>query len=347
MVQVATLDSEKWSQATVTPSRQSSVDNLCSGKAVLSKPSTTQRAPKSAAGEPLANGSSDANSAPVNEVDVEGVKFKVVWSCLLLVEMLMANLAAAAHFQSLATDVVGKVCELLRLFNSRTTQLVLGAGAIHSAAKLKSINAKHLALVSQCLGLVSGLLPHIRAALMAQLPRKQHGLLGDLDKIKQDVNEHAEKILAKFLNIVATIVETSLAPTIMSFNFDKQVGEKCSPFLDGVSKNVAKLHNVLVSLLPVEQLQDVFGRVFNYLDTKIPELYNVAHDWSVEQKQGSSKKSKTQQLPALFFFPTTAEGKQKMIDEVKEVEKTLEGLDAIQGTFPTLTKTIVERLGSS
>jgi len=71
-----------------------------------------------------------------------------------------------------------------------------------------SINAKHLALVSQCLGLVSGLLPHIRAALMAQLPRKQHALLGDLDKIKQDFNEHAEKILAKFVNIVATIVET-------------------------------------------------------------------------------------------------------------------------------------------
>ena len=41
--------------------------------------------------------------------------------------------------------------------------------------------------MSQCLGLVSGLLPHIRAALMAQLPRKQHSLLADLDKIKQDI----------------------------------------------------------------------------------------------------------------------------------------------------------------
>jgi hypothetical protein len=41
--------------------------------------------------------------------------------------------------------------ELLKLFNSRTCQLVLGAGAMHLAG-LKSINAKHLALSTQCLG---------------------------------------------------------------------------------------------------------------------------------------------------------------------------------------------------
>jgi len=122
---VATLDSEKWTQCNVTGARQGYLDNLCSGKAVLSK--TVAKG----------TGGGTEGDGTVNEANIEGIKFKVVWSCLLLVEMLMSNLAAAAHFQSLASDVVGKVCELLRLFNSRTTQLVLGAGAIHSAAKLK------------------------------------------------------------------------------------------------------------------------------------------------------------------------------------------------------------------
>ena len=80
----------------------------------------------------------------------------------------MTNLSAAGHFQSLATNAVTKVAELLRrLFNTRTTNLVLGAGAICTA-----------------------LLPHIRAALMAQLPSKQHALLNDLDKIKKDYLDH-------------------------------------------------------------------------------------------------------------------------------------------------------------
>jgi hypothetical protein len=32
----------------------------------------------------------------------KGIRYKTVWSCLLLLEMVMSNIAAAAHFQSLA-----------------------------------------------------------------------------------------------------------------------------------------------------------------------------------------------------------------------------------------------------
>ena len=42
--------------------------------------------------------------------EVEGKKYRVVWSCLLVIEMIMSDLACAAHFQTLATNVVGKVC---------------------------------------------------------------------------------------------------------------------------------------------------------------------------------------------------------------------------------------------
>ena len=130
---------------------------------------------------------------------------------------------------------------------------------------------------------------------MAQLPRKQHMLLSDLDKIKQDINEHGEKILAKFVSIVASIVESSLAPTIMQTNFDSDDAATAPPFLEGILKNVTKLHQVLVALLPPEQLDDVFGRIYNYLDTKVPELFQSAHDYSTAQlkamkiKQGAPK----------------------------------------------------------
>jgi vacuolar protein sorting-associated protein 54 len=120
--------------------------------------------------------------------------------------MVMDNVACAAHFQTLATNVVGKVTKLLRLFNTRSTHLVLGAGAIHSAARLKSINAKHRAIVTQCIALVLAILPHVRAALMAQLPAKQHTLLFELDKIKSDYHEHCKKILNKLVSIIGGIV---------------------------------------------------------------------------------------------------------------------------------------------
>jgi vacuolar protein sorting-associated protein 54 len=301
---VAALDSERWTQCDVSAERQAALTRLCSGRAVTSTKIRRESL------------SSATDKSP--EAEVEGVRYKVVWSCLLLVEMLMNDIACAAHFQSLATNVVGKVAELLRLFNSRSTQLVLGAGAIHSAARLKSINAKHLSLVTQCLGMIISILPHVRAALMAQLPSKQHGLLQDLDKIKKEYADHNEKVLNKFVTIIGGIVEHSLAPRIMATNFDSRVGEVgCCVFLDGVSTNTKKMHQVLSGLLPPDHLQDVFSRIFAYVDQKTPDLF-IAAATPNQNNQGA------------FYFPTTDAGKRQMLVEVETMTTNLNKLPGVR-----------------
>ena len=83
--------------------------------------------------------------------------------------------------------------------------------AIHSAARLKSINARHLALASQCLGLAMALAPHVRAALLAQLPPKHHLLLVNLDEAVQEYAKHHEDILSKFVSIIDELVASSSA----------------------------------------------------------------------------------------------------------------------------------------
>lgn len=274
-----------------------------------------------------------STSTKMPDAEVEGIRYKVVWSCLLLVEMIMTNIEAAAHFQNLASNVVGKVAELLRLFNSRSTQLVLGAGAIHSAARLKSINAKHLSLVTQCLGMIIAILPHVRAALMAQLPAKQHTLLNDLDKIKKEFADHNEKVLNKFVSIIGGIVEHGLAKHIGSIDFDERAktfsaesGITCCVFLEGVLTNTRKMHQVLSSLLPPEHLQDVFSRIFAFIDQKIPALFVAAAD--VGSLAGSKPPA---QLTAGFSFPVTDAGKKRLLNEVEAVTMSL---NALEGVFP-------------
>ncbi len=235
----------------------------------------------------------------------------------------MSNVACAAHFQTLATNVVGKVSELFRLFNARATQLVLGAGAIHSAARLKSINAKHLALVTQCVGIVLAILPHVRAALMAQLPSKQHALLVDLDKIKKEYAEHHDKVLSKFVGIIGGIVEHNLVSRIANTDFDERsklpkneemTKNVCCPFLEGIMTNTRKMHQVLVSLLPSDDLMDVFSRIFSYLDSKVPKILIEANlDEQIS-----------------FGFPTSLEGKRRVVYEVEVMSKTLNKLPNVR-----------------
>lgn len=312
---VSFLFSLNISKPKVSYERQAALTRLCTGLATVSTPLRN-----------LQENGVDKNTQEKKPMAVvEGVNYKVVWSCLLLMEMIMTNLSSAAYFQqSLATNAVTKVVELMRLFNSRTTNLVLGAGAIHSAARLKSINAKHLSYVTQCLGMTIALLPHIRAALMAQLPPKQHALLADLDSIKNEYKEHNEKVLNKFVSIIGGIVEHGLAPRIAGTDFDERSKKtptswnndtdakvECFVFLEGISSSTRKLHHVLNALLPPDHLQDVFSRIFAHVDQQIPALLIATAS------------------TAAFSFPSTDAGKHRLLLEVDETTRTLNGLGGV------------------
>jgi vacuolar protein sorting-associated protein 54 len=57
--------------------------------------------------------------------------------------LLLDYLRVVVNFSMLTTDTMSRVIEFLKAFNSRTCQVVLGAGAMRSAG-LKNITAKHL-----------------------------------------------------------------------------------------------------------------------------------------------------------------------------------------------------------
>lgn len=168
---------------------------------------------------------------------------------------------------------------------------MLLAGAIHSSARLSKITAKHLALTSQCLGLILAIHSHVRVAISTHLPPKQHVLLSDLDNVKKDYIEHHERILSKFVSIVGEIVH-SLSKSVTAADWDrtnvsetngsnaaqevkdsvKQSATSC-PFVADVIKNTTTMHKVLSAQLPPEQVQEIFTRIFELLNRKVSVIY--------------------------------------------------------------------------
>ena len=100
-----------------------------------------------------------------------GERVVPVGASLALLKMLRDHVAAAARFPSLAPTAVHKTAELLRVFNSRTSQLVLGAGAMRTAG-LRSITAKHLALATESVRLFALVAPLVSAALAPAFPSR-------------------------------------------------------------------------------------------------------------------------------------------------------------------------------
>jgi vacuolar protein sorting-associated protein 54 len=96
----------------------------------------------------------------VEELPVAGELHTFADAVLPLLGALSAYLALADKLPNARVEVGLKAAELLKLFNSRTCQLVLGAGAVNMAG-LKTITIRNLAVTLRSLGLVSGVIPEV------------------------------------------------------------------------------------------------------------------------------------------------------------------------------------------
>ena len=244
---------------------------------------------------------------------VDGRKYHVVWSCLLLLEIAIQFLTCATHFPTLAKEVLLRIAELLRLFNTRANKLVLGADAMR-LTRLKRITAKHLALCSQCLSLVIAELPHIRAAVANHLPTKQVPLLLELDKVTSEFQEHNEKILSKFIDIIDTCVK-QMGERLEVANYDTVQPNSA---VRELVKSTTTLHTVLHKVLPPEQMHEVFARIFDLFSRRVPLYFTKVS-------------------------PSTPQGCQRVRDDISHLVEQLGGLEAIQSDCSQLQDDIYKQ----
>ena len=106
-------------------------------------------------------------------------------------------------YTSLAPSLCHHVADMLRFFNARACSLVLSAGAMSSAARLKSITARHLAHTRRALSLLMQVHKPLRQRLIDVLsPAAQKASLPGFDRVARDLFVHAEEVDAKFVAIL-------------------------------------------------------------------------------------------------------------------------------------------------
>uniref|UniRef100_A0A0X3NY50 Vacuolar protein sorting-associated protein 54 n=1 Tax=Schistocephalus solidus TaxID=70667 RepID=A0A0X3NY50_SCHSO len=142
------LDHENWQAAAVPAPVQSLVDVLHQRKvSALSSPSAG-----------LVD-TMESKSSPYLTLNRD--RYIVVGSVLLLLPLIMDYLRLAdqlSQWPSLVRDIQNRLGKLLGVFNSRSCELVLGAGA-RDLSVLTTISARNLALVCRSLEVILALLP--------------------------------------------------------------------------------------------------------------------------------------------------------------------------------------------
>ncbi|NWI92388.1 VPS54 protein, partial [Pitta sordida] len=231
------LDNERWKQAEVPAEFQDLVDSVSDGRILLPEK-------KSAATE---------DRKPSEFLIVEGQKYATVGTVLLLIRIILEYCQCVDNIPSITTDMLTRLSDLLKYFNSRSCQLVLGAGALQVVG-LKTITTKNLALSSRCLQLIVHYIPIIRAHFEARLQPKQFSMLRHFDHITKDYHDHIAEISAKLVAIMDSLFDKLLS----KYEVKAPVPSAC---FRNICKQMAKMHEAIYELLPEEQTQMLFLRI--------------------------------------------------------------------------------------
>lgn len=177
--------------------------------------------------------------------------------------------------------------DCLRQFNSRTLQLILGAGATRTAG-LKNITTKHLALSSQSLSFVIALMPYIREFFRRYLPQNTaNQTMQKFDEVKRSFQEHQNSIHDKLVDIMSGRA-TMHVKSLKAINWAETARddpEGVSKYMETLTKETATLQKVLAKHLDEGVVMSIMGPVFDSYKQQLEKAYSDSEVRSDAEKR--------------------------------------------------------------
>ncbi|KAG9012078.1 hypothetical protein FRB94_011774 [Tulasnella sp. JGI-2019a] len=278
------VEEEVWAQVEVGKQSQAVVDLLVQG-AMEDPPEFVIGSAKASNGRAPSSPSSVTNGKPVSAkvLKIEEASFFVVAATMQVLELLIDYLKVIVNLPSLTTDAMSRIIEFLKAFNSRTCQVVLGAGAMRSAG-LKNITAKHLALASQSLSVMITLIPYVRETFRRHLNSKQAVILVEFDKLKRDYQEHQNEIHSKLIAIMGDRLAVH-CKALQEIQWDVPApGSGPNTYMEVLVKETVTLHKVLSKYLSGPTVELIMSQVFATVTHRLTEEYGKIELPSQEAK---------------------------------------------------------------
>ncbi|KAI1821568.1 Vps54-like protein-domain-containing protein [Xylaria intraflava] len=218
--------------------------------------------------------SNGATKEKTRSAIIDSEPFILPSSAILCLEGMTQFLHLITGIPSMASDVSTSLVGYLQLFNSRCTQLILGAGATRSAG-LKNITTRHLALAAQALAFISTLIPHVREFVRRHAgsgPNVNNAgvatLMGEFDKVRRLFQEHQNNIYDKLVEIMSGRAAIH-AKTMMGIAWDREAELKVNAYMETLVKETVTLHRVLTKHLQEGTVESIMAPVFTCYKNQI------------------------------------------------------------------------------
>nr|XP_045625589.1 vacuolar protein sorting-associated protein 54-like [Procambarus clarkii] len=191
-------------------------------------------------------------------VIVGGEEYVVVGVCVVVVRLIVEYSECASTLRLAAQQLLTRLTDLLRRFNSDTCRLLIEAGAV--ALGLKTITTRNLALAWRSLQLLLTLLPRLNTHFSTLL--RPNIVSKNIEQVTREYQEHCEAIEAKIVGVMSDTLERQLA----TWEARSPVP---SPVFTGILKAVTKLHEAVSGVLPRQQKYQLFEKITAVLKEKL------------------------------------------------------------------------------
>lgn len=265
---IKVMDSDKWDARDFGERENDILSRVMQGSTsdALSWVESTMiwQAPTTSNGNASNGTAGGAATAKVRSAVVDEQKYILPESAVAMLQSMEMFQHLAAGIPSMSHEVAISLLESLKLFNSRTSQLILGAGATRSAG-LKNITTKHLALSSQALSFVVALIPYVREFFRRHLPSSTSShVMNEFDKVKRLFQEHQNGIHEKLVDIMSGRASMHVK-AMRNIDWEEAAKNKAvsvSPYMETLTKETATLQKVLSKHLPEPVVAGIMIPVF-------------------------------------------------------------------------------------
>lgn len=172
---------------------------------------------------------------------------------------------------SIGSEVLVKLMDCMKVYNSRICQVILGAGALKSVG-LKNITTKHIVLAAQSLASVVLVMTHLRPFFLRLLSSRQQNFLKDFDKICKDYVDHESELFGRLVRLMEDRLLLNLADA-SQVQWDKCDGSiAVHSFSQAIVKDTLTLCKVLLKYLTPAKVGQVMEQTFTVYVKRFEEL---------------------------------------------------------------------------
>jgi vacuolar protein sorting-associated protein 54 len=206
---------------------------------------------------------------------IEQEQFMIVDSAAFALRAIEQYAILLVSAPSMTNVISTALLDYFKLFNSRTQQLILGAGAKLTAG-LTTINAKHLALASQSISFFIALIPYIRGIVQRRSNTAGSGM-EEYDRLERALQEHQSFIYDKLVDIMSSRAAACIrAMEKAEWGDADEVQRNVSPCLETLATEALTLKRVLNKFLPAASAEMIMERVFVNFKEQFGKAFDVA-----------------------------------------------------------------------